>query len=521
MTVTKGEILYYLFLILTMGAKGIGWTGGQKPFTICLAAAYLCLLLKMLLTDYKLKEWCLNAALLMMAAAVWRNSGETAALAAVCTVIGMKNIPIQRIMRVALAIWGSTFLFSVLRGVLGLGDGVVVVHSRLGLGPMIRYSLGYTHPNVLHVTYFVIVMLLLYVFPMQGKKLWAACGLLFLGNLYIFLYSMSYTGMIIVTFHLCLNLYFDMRRSLSGLEKILLQCVAPFCIVFPIAGPLVIKGKLFAFFNKLLSTRFELVYFYFHEFQVSWFGTDTTYETEAHLTLDSSFAYLLMYYGIVAFVLLVAAYLMVIHREIRNGRFGGTGILISTALAGVTEQFLFNLSFKNISLFWVGDYVYNDLLERGGKNVWDKKFCFLPRQSAPMEIPNLDRVWKRIRTEGERVCWGKCMAWGILAAFLFVTAFQILWKMPERVYVNRGMADRFEGAFTVEEGQEWDRESSLYLGDMSPGEDVYELDGTILIMERVRGSVSALVWGMASGMLVGAGWQTVHLMRRQNKSSCK
>lgn len=515
MTVTKGEILYYLFLILTMGAKGIGWTEGQKPFTVCIAAAYLCFLFKMLLTDYKLKEWCLNVALLLMTAAIWRSSGETAALAAVCMVIGMKNIPIRRVMRVALAIWGSTFLFSILRGVLGFGDGVVVVHARLGLGPIIRYSLGYTHPNVLHVTYFVIVMLLLYVFPMQGKKLWAACGLLFLGNLYIFLYSMSYTGVIIVMFHLCLNLYFDVRKRPSGLEKILLQCVAPFCIVFPILGPLVIKGRLFQLFNKLLSTRFELVYFYFHEFQVSWFGTDTTYETEAHLTLDSSFAYLLMYYGIVAFVLLVSIYLLAIHREIKNGRLNEAGIFLSTSLAGVTEQFLFNLSFKNISLFLVGDYVYNDLMDRGRENIWNRKMRFLARGIDSIQIPAISRKRVCIWEKGKRLAWKQCVVCGVLMAGIFLIFFEIFWRETEQVYVNRGMAERFGDFFTVEEGQDWDKQNSLFLGDMSPGEDVYELEGIILTMERIRGKVSAAIWGMVIGMAVCAGWQVAGMSRKR------
>lgn len=513
MTVSKGEILYYLFLILTMGAKGIGWTGGQKPFTVCLAAAYLCFFIKLLMTDYSLKEWCLNAALLLMAAAIWKSSKETAALAAVCMVIGMKGVPIRRVMKVTLGIWGPTFLFSVLRGVLGLGDGVVVVHSRLGLGPIIRYSLGYTHPNVLHVTYFVVVMLLLYVFPMRGKRLWAACGLLFLGNLYIFLYSMSYTGVIIVTFHLCLNLYFDLRRTPSGAEKILLQCVAPFCIVFPIVGPLVIKGRLFDLFNKLLSTRFELVYFYFHEFRVSWFGTDTTIETEAHLTLDSSFAYLLMYYGIVAFVLFVTAYLLTIHAEVKKGRFNDAGILLSISLAGVTEQFLFNLSFKNLSLFFVGDYIYNDLLDGEGVNLWNKKVRFLKGGSVSIQVPAISTVREHIGGAEKKLRCRQCVACGALMAALFLILFQICWKEPEQVYVNRGLAERFGDFFTVEEGQEWNRQNSLFLGDMSPGEDVYELRGNILSMERIRGEVSAAVWGAAAGMAAGMGWQTVRRTR--------
>lgn len=505
MTVTKGELLYYLFLMLTMGTKGIGWTEGQKPFTACLMMAGLCLFLKMLITDYTVKEWCVNAALFLLTFVIWRSSGEIAVFAVVGIITGMKNVPVKRVMKVSLLIWGTTFLFSVLRGVLGLGDGVVVVHSRLGLGPIIRYSLGYTHPNVLHVTYFVIVMLLLYAFSLHGKKLWVASCFLFLGNLYIFLYSMSYTGVIIVAFHLCLNLYFDMRGKLSRGEKILLQCMTPFCIFFPIVGPLVIRGRLFDFFNRLLSTRFELVYFYFHEFRVSLFGTDTTFETEAHLTLDSSFAYLLMYYGIVAFVLLVAIYLLTIHREIKNSKWAETGILVSTALAGVTEQFLFNLSFKNIALFWVGDYVYNDILERDGEKGWGRRICLLHLRTNSVQIPDMEKVKENILDTVKELRTGMSVVIAVFMAVIFLAFFQIFWKEPKQIYVNRGMAERFGEYFTVEEGQEWEGES-LFLGDMSPGEDVYKLCGNIVTMEHFRGNVSSLVWGATIGMIAVMVW---------------
>lgn len=98
-------------------------------------------------------------------------------------------------------------------------------------------------------------------------------------------------------------------------------------------------------------------------------------------------------------------------------------------------------------------------------------------------------------------------------AALFLILFQICWKEPEQVYVNRGLAERFGDFFTVEEGQEWNRKNSLFLGDMSPGEDVYELRGNILSMERIRGEVSAAVWGAAAGMAAGMGWQTVRRTR--------
>ena len=492
--VAKEELFYYLFIAITMGAKGIGLTGGQKIFTACMAAAYICLAVKLLLTEYTVREWILNLFLILLAFLIGRSSGETAALAAVGMIIGMKNVPLRRVMKAALLIWGSTFLFSVLRGIF-LGDhGVVVVHSKLGLGPIIRYSLNYTHPNVLHVTYFIIMLLLLYVLSLRGRKLWLLSGLLFAGNLYIFLYSISYTGMIIVTFALALNLYFDARKRISKGERFLMNCFVPFCIIFPLAGPFLLKGAAFDFFNKLLSTRFELVYFYFTDFMVSLFGTRTVIQS-GHLTLDSSFAYLLMYYGVIAFILMVGAYILCTHWCIRVDKRKETLILLAVALAGVTEQFLFNLSFKNITFFLIGDYLFRMLSVDGG-TVWSRKIRILRIGREPQRIPVMaglaaerrdgrrkQRSWLAAAFLAAALCGGLCAAYG---------------SRYDQVYVNRGLCD-YEGEyFIAEENQQW-KEGSLFIGDMAPGEKIYEFRGNITGLERVRGIVSAAVWGGAAG----------------------
>ena len=64
--------------------------------------------------------------------------------------------------------------------------------------------------------------------------------------------------------------------------------------------------------------------------------------------------------------------------------------------------------------------------------------------------------------------------------------------------MNRGLCD-YEGEyFIAEENQQW-KEGSLFIGDMAPGEKIYEFRGNITGLERVRGIVSAAVWGGAAG----------------------
>lgn len=496
------ELFYYLFIILVMGAKGIGLSEGQRLFTCCLLLASLCWAVKMCLTGYSIKEWILTVLLLGLGFLIWRRTGEKAAAAAFMVILGMKKVPLKRLMKVCLAVWGLTFLFSLSRGLLGLYDGVVVVHEKLGLGPIVRYSLGYTHPNVLHVTYFIIMLLLLYVLRPKGKKLYLTAALLFVGNLYIFLYSISYTGMVIVTAYLLLILYFDFRGKISLPEKGLALLFFLFCVAFPIAGPFLLTGKAFNFFNNLLSTRFELVYNLFSENQISLFGTYIVPSTEASLTLDSSFAYMLMYYGIAAFAILVGLYLYSLYYYLAKDRLQDAAILLGIALAGVTEQFLFNLSFKNLALFLLGHALFEGILrQKEGKRM--REWGILLSWSGKGVAVPTRRLLPRFRDAGKRV-WREKKKWlilcGIAGAVLMTAGWLAVGAKPEYVLAERRGTDyRGEDEFVMTEELLADESPHIRVGSISEGCSGYLFRGNAIRMEWARHIASALAWGFLDG----------------------
>lgn len=499
------ELFYYLFIVIVMGAKGIGLSEGQKLFTCCLLLAGLCWVVKMCLTGYSVKEWILTILLLGLGFVIWRRTGEKAAVAAFMVILGMKKVPLKRLMKVCLAVWGITFLFSLSRGLLGLYDGVVVVHEKLGLGPIIRYSLGYTHPNVLHVTYFIIMLLLLYVFQPKGKRLYLTAALLFIGNLYIFLYSISYTGMVIVTAYLLLLLYFDFRGKISLPEKGLAMLFFLFCVAFPIAGPFLLTGKAFNFFNNLLSTRFELVYNLFSENQVSLFGTYIVPSTEASLTLDSSFAYMLMYYGIVAFVPLVGLYFYSLYYYLAKDRLQDAAILLGIALAGVTEQFLFNLSFKNLALFLLGHALFDGIL-RPRKEQCSREWGILLSLSREGVSFSARRLLPRFRDAGKRVWREKrkgLILCSIAGAVLMAVGWLAVGVKPEYVLVERRGTDyRGDDEFVMTAELLADESPHIRVGSVSEGCSGYMFRGNAIRLEWVRHVISAFVWGFLDGGMV-------------------
>lgn len=503
--ISRTELFYYLFFGILFAAKGVGMTEGEKLFTLCMLAAAACLAVKLCLTAHTIKEWIVMAALVLLGVLIYLSSGEKAAVFAVLVIIGMKNIPVKRLFSVCLGIWSVTFSFSVIMGLLHIRDGVVVVHEKLGLGPIIRWSLGYTHPNVLHVSYFILAALILYNFECKGKKAWKTYAVLFAGNLLVFLYSVSYTGVLLTTGYLGLHWYLVSRKRLTMPEKGLLVCIMPFCVIFPLAGPFLLKGRAFAFFNNLLSYRFELVYNIFHENPICLIGKGFVNTGGGKLTLDSSFAYLLMYYGILAFLLFAGGYFLMVLKLAREDGRKELALVTGITVAGITEQFLFNLSFKNLSFFFLGDYLFRHVLRTGNKErLWNREILFLHGGGEMIVLPDITG-W--LRGGASMLAARKSFSAAVIlaAAFLGAAVCAKTVRLPDSIYVERWATDyRNEKEEKLLDLSRIPEDfNSMVIGYSGPETGMYEFTGNIIKLEYVRDITGACVLAAgAAGMCV-------------------
>ena len=501
--VTIDEILYYLFFGIMFTAKGIGMDSGQKIFQCCMLVSLLCIFLKICITKYSIKEWIFVSSLLALGFMIWKSSNEIAAIWAVLIIVGMKNIPIGRLMKICMGIWSISFLVTFLMGIIHIRDGVVVVHEKLGLGPVIRWSLGYTHPNVLHISYFILVVLLVYVFRWHGRNLWKASAGLMAGNCLIFLYSVSYTGILIVTGYILLVLSFEYLKKMKFFEPIIWSIMCAFLIAFPIVAPLWMNThnhKLFMFFNELFSYRFELVYNIFSEYPISLFGTETIFSGKGHLTLDSSFAYLLMYYGVVGFSIFAVFLVYLVFYYAKINRKYELAIILVTITAGITEQFLFNLSFKNLLFFFMGEVLFTHILkDTDKKNIWNFKCSVFSIQKC-INLPQgscMNLTFRQIGINTKKVIFS-----GILFAL-------------ESVYVDRWLTDyRGEDKVYLDMDNLPDDFNSLVIGYRGPDSEMFEFSGNIVILEKVRGTVGGMILGAVSGITLAT---IFYCLKRRDK----
>lgn len=522
---TIAELIYCIYFAIMLFAKGIGLYEGQTLYTVALVASTGFLIIKIVVTKHSVLEYLIMAVLVGLGGILFLNTREKSALIYILMIIGMKDVSVKRVFRVGLGVWGGTFLFQVVSSLLGLREDVFFIHKKLGLGHLIRWSLGYPHPNVLHISYFILLAFILYCMQPEGKRLMKTLVIMFLGNLYIFAYSLSYTGFLLTTLFLMIYCYFQARKKISRVEDVLIQAVFPVCVLFSIVGPLVFKGRLFDIFNKLLNTRFELSRYFLTTQQLGAFGTKSFDLPDSSYNLDCSYVNALFYHGIVLTICMITGYVLLIRYLYRENRRSELAITLGIVIAGVSEPFLVNTSYKNLSFLFMGEMLYamtGKYHEKWG--FWGKSFALLPVGMRPCRTgkKRTVSVWTGLKEAIGAIGhqYKKVLVIAAILSFLASAgAYLTVLDHPDRVYALLWSCDRKENA-----GQPADAEY-VYLDRENLPEDfngrilnyrdketpLYEFDGITVRYEYARTAASygmitagAVTVIMTAGLGIGA-----------------
>lgn len=494
--ISPAEIFYYVFFILLLFAKCIGLYDGQPAFKILLVFALAAWAAKMWLTDYSIKEFICIAVLLGMGGLVYLTSGEKGALLYMFMITGLKNVSLKRVFTVGAAVWSGVFVLFGWLNALHLLESPFKVHDKFGLGPVIRWGLGYSHPNVLHVSYLVLVMF--FVYAIGEKYNWKHAIGLMLGNALIFLYSLSSTGVIAVTFYLGLALYGRYKKQLNKVEKVLIQAVLPVCVLFSLIAPLILQGRAFEFVNNLTNTRLNLAKYFLTLQPPTWFGTRVADLITSQLTMDNSYVNAFVTYGVVMFVFIVGFYLALIHKCCKEQKKGELCIILACLVAGITEPFLFNTSIKNISLLFAGMLLFN------GKTLDKIHFSKLSSKTLAFSV---EGPREKIHLWSEQLKKKKKMLilTVVLGCVVGCGAFQVLKQNPQRILVPESscdvgvlqrMGDELE---TVDlTASEASRTGDAVYGEIDKENPMIVFDGNMILLEHLRDMLCA-------GITCGAG----------------
>lgn len=207
---------------------------------------FLFFFLKMLLTDYTKKEWCVILLLELLAVLSYRVTGANDLIRVVTFVAACKNIPLRQMMKYAFYVTLAGCTVIVLLSVTGIygeisltqayGRESVETTIYIGVEPAkeTRYTLGMGHPNALSCMFLMLVAMGVYVYFEQMK--WYLYLFLMLLNAGVYMLSGSKTSMLITTAFLvgaCVMTYckFLRRNVLAYLCGLLVFVV---CVAFSV-----------------------------------------------------------------------------------------------------------------------------------------------------------------------------------------------------------------------------------------------------------------------------------------------
>ncbi len=379
------ELGYYLFFGIMVLAKGIGLDSGRKSYYVLSAVACICIFCKLILTKYNIRQILAVGFLCLLAFVAYRNSGRMGILLTVLAIIGIKDMDVKKLFRIGLAIYGCSFAFTVIAAKLGLIYNPMAVHEKGGM-ELIRWGMGYSTGNIFHVSYFMLTVFLCYTW---GRKYnFKKMLVLMAGNLAVFFYSLSYTGIAVTAFYLLISLYAAGKEKAferegcqgeciqeGGAEKcsegkislggrILCQLPLPLCLLFSFGGPFLLDYPFMQKLNVLLQARLSFSAYYLKNQPITLLGTRMKNVPNFWIIMDNGYVYFMMTFGLVAFGLFCAGYAILIARYSKKGRLPELAMIFSFLLYGIMEQFISN-AFMNLSLLFMGEVLFGPQ-EQGG-----------------------------------------------------------------------------------------------------------------------------------------------------------
>ncbi len=356
------NIFYYLFFCLIFSAKILGLYDGQKPFYVFVGIGLLFYVLKLVTTKMTALEYGVTALLMGMGALVYVFSGEKGLLLCMAIVTGMKAVDHVKLLKLTAFGGSALFLIMVLLTSLGiLPDGHHITGKFGGL--ILRRDFGQPGSNVTHTVLFVLLSLVLFLYG-QGQHLFKLSVFCMILNACCFAFTLSITGFLSITILLVISLVFS-RIEKTDNTRFVYTSIALFFLIaaFSIVLPLLVKGKVFDILNKILNHRLEYGRYYLLNENISLFGSRFAAAPNVNYYLDNSFLYLFLQLGVITFFITLLVLFIGLNGMLKNNDRGALMLFAAYTFIGLSDPFLFNTAFKNMTLIFVGKYFF-EYLER-------------------------------------------------------------------------------------------------------------------------------------------------------------
>lgn len=308
--------LFYVAWTLLLISKTSGIGGADNLLVVILYfLSLLFLIVKLVKTKYSSKEFFFMAIIVFISLIIFLFSGfYEFFIINILFVIAAKNININKLVKYTFFLRLFMFIGVVLLNILNIIPSYdkFLFHGNVNTG-VVRYSLGFFHPNALSFQSFVLVSLFLFIYFKKARMISTICSIVFIftiyflakGRTFLLVSSLEIIMMWITSFRL-----FDRKsaRFLLFISALIpLACIL-LCFLYTN------DNYLMNLINNFLSGRIGLGNDFINHYGVSLFGTFTTnfYVDGVLKVLDPSYMVILLRCGIIGFLIMYFLILVIL-----------------------------------------------------------------------------------------------------------------------------------------------------------------------------------------------------------------
>jgi hypothetical protein len=253
--------------------------------------------------------------------------------------------------------------------------------------------------------------------------------------------------------------------------------------------------------NFMLNTRIWLAEQFLKSEYRSLFGADISKVVSSSMTLDNSYVWGYINYGLIPFVIILLGYFALLFYDTHKQKTRELVILVCFLAAGWTEPLLFNTSFKNITLLFLGAFLFGQSgetvkpvyrLVQAGDKIITIPFAALPDYLAHAVADS----WKKNRR--------KLLLTTAAGALLGAILCTVLHNEPAGYVVPRSYTDGLEETSIYLESADDPAYADYIVMNYQDADTPMQLvSGKAVKLETARYYVGSLLIGALAGAVLG------------------
>lgn len=349
---TRPDVEYALFFIIIEIGESFNKGSNDTVFTTFAAFAFLFLIYKLVNTRYEFHELFVMTIMGILAVLIYYQNRKAGGFLSIIALIGIKGVDTGKLLKLSLYIRLVTFLLLVFLASVDILENSTITDMR-GDNTVIRYCMGFTHPNQFHLAFIIIILLVMYLYYERMSIL--PIFLLAVLNILTYLRSYSRTSVLIGFIAIGLMIWFKSGYFTKLKNALCIGIIPAACLISVIPALLYDKIPNLRAIDQLLQWRITFSRHYLTSYGLSLFGNNLNADP---MVLDSGYVELVINYGLIFTFLYLAAYMVLIFRFIKEKMYRELLFITCFSIYGLTESFIPNL-FVNLSLIFFSKLIFD------------------------------------------------------------------------------------------------------------------------------------------------------------------